>query len=100
MKPLAIRKSQWPYCFKSNKIILCSYESKRKAWMTFKVFLQWLSVRSKRGAHNRKVAIFSDHCPAHPSVDLHNTELMFVPANTISMLWPSGGVKISKTISG
>jgi hypothetical protein len=32
------------------------------------------------GSCNWKVALFTDHCLQHPSVELRNTELIFLPA--------------------
>jgi hypothetical protein len=62
--------------------------------------IQWLKAWNvKMGAHKRKVALFSDYCPAYPSMELHNTELIFLPANTTSACttFGPGGDKIPKT---
>jgi hypothetical protein len=38
---------------------------------------------------NRKILLFVDSCPAHPELDnLQNIKLVFLPANTMSVLQP------------
>jgi hypothetical protein len=62
--------------------------------------MQWLKACIvKMGAHKRKFALFSDYCPAYPSVEIHGTELIFLPANTTSACtdFGPGGDKIPKT---
>jgi hypothetical protein len=55
--------------------------------MTFKLFVQWLKAFDvKIGARNKKDALFTDHCLAHPLVEMQNTKIIFLPANTASVL--------------
>jgi hypothetical protein len=53
----------------------------------------------KTGSYNRKIVLFMDHCPAHPTIKLINNELVFLPANTKSMLQPldQGVFQLKKT---
>jgi hypothetical protein len=42
---------------------------------------------AKMEVHNRKVALFIQHYPAHAQVELWNTEIILLPVN-ISLLHP------------
>ncbi|KAJ8892612.1 hypothetical protein PR048_005193 [Dryococelus australis] len=70
-------------------IVPCRYDYNKKAWITNDLFIKWLKAF---GAHvstsNRKVVLFIDNCPVHPTVELRNRELVFLPSNTTSELQP------------
>lgn len=91
LPPLAIGKSAKPRCFKNTKTLPCRYESNKNAWMTSKIFLQYLNfLDAKMGVQNRKIILFMDHCSAHPTDTgtLRNICVKFLPPNTTSCLQP------------
>jgi hypothetical protein len=99
IKPMVIGKWAQPRCFKGIKNLPCRYEHNAKAWMTSGLFAQWLRAFDARiGGKNRKVVSFVDNCPAHPKIDLGNTELVFLPPNATSILQPldQGTIKLLK----
>jgi hypothetical protein len=58
-----------------------------RATKTSKLLMQWIrAFNIKMEAHNRKTALFTDHCPMHYCVELQNTELIFLLANITSVL--------------
>ena len=90
-----IGKSKNPRAFK-NVTVPLQYESNKKAWMTSVLFENWLTDLDKRmRRENRKIAMIIDNCPAHPTVDLTNIDLLFLPPNTTSHTQPmdSGIIK-------
>ena len=63
---LMISKSSKPRCFKSVRSLLLQCESNKKAWMTSKLFENWLVILDKKlFSSNRKVLLFIDNCMAH-----------------------------------
>jgi hypothetical protein len=40
----------------------------------------------KMGTTNKEGALFTDHCLAHPLVEIQNTKVIFLPADTVSVL--------------
>ncbi|KAJ8893118.1 hypothetical protein PR048_005701 [Dryococelus australis] len=57
--------------------------------MTDDLVTKWLKASNARvRTRNRKVALLIENCPAHPTVELRNTELVFLPPNTTSVLQP------------
>lgn len=64
--------------------------------MTGGIFSQWLEKINKIfAAKNRKIALILDNCAAHPSMNLENVKLYFLPPNTTSVLqsWDQGIIK-------
>lgn len=91
MPPLVIGKSMQPRCFKNTKKLPCSYANSSKAWMTSKIFLDFLKDFDKKMAmKDRSVLLFMDQCPAHPSdlPSLKHTKIVFFPVNCTSRLQP------------
>lgn len=97
---LVIGKAAKPRCFKNTKTLPCRYQSSKNAWMTGKIFEQYMhSLDAKMGVKNRKIIMFFDHCAAHPqNMNLRNIEIKFFPANTTSCLQPcdQGIIKVFK----
>ncbi|KAJ8886754.1 hypothetical protein PR048_012966 [Dryococelus australis] len=89
LPPLVTGKAAQPRCFKNIKSFTCRYESNQNAWMTCKIFLQYLHfLDPKMGVQNRKITLFLDHCSAHPAETsvLRNIRIEFWPPNTIACL--------------
>ena len=78
-QPFVIGKSRNPRCFKNVKSFPTSYTSNSKAWMTNKIFKNWLMSWDEELTKTKKKALlFIDNCPAHNSL----------PPNTTSALQP------------
>lgn len=91
-KILVIGKSKQPRCFKGVKSLEVDYEYNTKSWMTSEIFERWILKFDKTMIkQKRKVVLFVDNCPAHPSSvskKLVNVKLVFFPPNTTSKLQP------------
>ncbi len=90
LQPLLIGKAAKPRAFKGVKSLPLSYKWNKKAWMTTKIFNEWLQTIDKQmGRKKRKILLFIDNCPAHNNVlPLKNVTVMFLPPNTTSALQP------------
>ncbi|XP_063215856.1 tigger transposable element-derived protein 6-like [Bacillus rossius redtenbacheri] len=91
MKPLVIGKFLKPRCFKGVTNFPCQYEANQNAWMTSKIFRDWLlRLDRKMAIRNRKILLLLDRCAAHSSesLKLENIQLVYLPANTTSILQP------------
>ena len=65
------------------------YEANKKAWMTSKIFVDWVKrTNQKFRFENRNVLMFVDNCSSHPDVEASNLRLVFLPPNTTSKLQP------------
>ncbi|KAJ8879041.1 hypothetical protein PR048_019647 [Dryococelus australis] len=67
--------------------------------MTCDLLTQWLKAFNAHvGTCNQKVILFVDNCPAHLTVELRNTELVFLPPDTTSFLQPmdQGNIQLGK----
>ncbi|KAI8502235.1 hypothetical protein Bbelb_198230 [Branchiostoma belcheri] len=90
-QPLIIGKSAKPRCFKNVnlKTLPVIYRNNAKAWMNKELFVEWLRrLDKKMGRQKRKILLFADNAPSHPSIRLKNVELKFFPPNTTSKLQP------------
>ena len=89
LKPFVIGKSAKPRCFKNINVnqLPVIYNSNKKAWMTTKLFKEWLEKLNKRFKdQNRKILLFLDNAEAHCSPQLSNIQIKFLPANTTSLI--------------
>ena len=79
-------------CFKSidARTLPVTWEHNKKAWMTSEIYQRWLqNFDSKMRRQNRQVLLLLDNAPSHPKdKNVTNVKLMFLPANTTSMLQP------------
>ena len=91
-KTLVIGKSGKPRCFKSidTRTLPVTWEHNKKTWMTYEIYQRWLqNFDSKMRRQNRQVLLFLDNAPSHPKdVNVTKVKLVFIPANTTSMLQP------------
>ncbi|XP_025198312.1 tigger transposable element-derived protein 6-like [Melanaphis sacchari] len=86
-KLLVIGKSKNPRCFKSVKCLPVDYYANTNAWMTSVIFNEWLIKWDKQ--LNNKTVLLIDNCPAHVvSVSLKHIRIIFLPANTTSLIQP------------
>ncbi|XP_064422751.1 tigger transposable element-derived protein 6-like [Latimeria chalumnae] len=92
-KTLIIGRSAKPHCFHNINInqLLVMWCSNKKAWMTSAIFTEWITqFNRKMCRQDRHVLLFLDNAPAHPHdlPELSNVKLVFLPANTTSVLQP------------
>ena len=87
---LVIGKSLKPRCFKNVKKLPVEYRANKRAWMTSKIFTEWLvSLEKHFTSQKRKIVLIIDNCPAHPcDLKLMAIKLVFLPPNTTSVLQP------------
>jgi hypothetical protein len=84
---LVIGKSKKPRCFKGVKKLPVRYCNNANAWMTSSIFTDW--VREWDRCLNHKIVLLIDNCPGHPKeVNLKNIRIIFLPANTTSLMQP------------
>ena len=89
---LVVGKSQKPRAFRNVRHIPLTYKANKKAWMTRELFTEWLTKLDRQmKLKRRKIAMVVDNCTAHPSIDLENIELIFLPPNTTSITQPMDG---------
>lgn len=90
LPPYVIGKSANPRCFKNVKSFPTKYSANQKAWMNATLFAKWLKdLDRKMRREKRKIIIFIDQCPAHPSgYEFSNVKVKFFPANCTSELQP------------
>lgn len=95
---LVIGKSKCPRCFKGVKKLPVDYHANSNAWMTILIFSEWLQKWDKR--LTRKIILLVDNCTAHSvTCTLKNIRLIYLPANTTSLLQPCDQ-GIIKTLKG
>ncbi|XP_041347231.1 tigger transposable element-derived protein 4-like [Gigantopelta aegis] len=89
-KLLVIGKSKDPRCFRGKKGLPVTYRNSKNAWMTGKLFTEWLQDFNKdMKLQGRKVVMLVDNCTAHPPTDkLENVNMMFLPPRTTSLIQP------------
>lgn len=57
--------------------------------MTSDIMIEWLKSGDRQmKKKGRKILLFLDNAPSHPSVNLENVKLAFLPANTTSLAQP------------
>ena len=87
---LIIGKFEKPRCMKNVKSLPTTYRANKKAWMTAKLFEEWVRKLDRKFLlQGRSVALLVDNCTAHPDLsDLKAIKLVFLPPNTTSVLQP------------
>lgn len=89
-KLLVIEKLKNPRCFKHVKNLPVRYNANKYSWMTSDLFTTEIRHRGRElPTQKAKIQLLVDNCPAHPVVeDLENIKLVFIPANTTSIIQP------------
>ena len=89
-KPYVIGKSAVPRCFRNLNVkhLPVTWKFNKKAWMTSKLFEEWIKDFNRRMRHaGRHVLLLLDNAPSHPhDLTLSNVKTVFLPANTTSKL--------------
>lgn len=92
LKLLLIGKSSEPRCFRGIKWLPLDYRANKNAWMTGKLFEEWLLKLDRQFASaKRNIILFIDNCPAHSKdlqLKLEFIKLAFFPPNMSSKLQP------------
>lgn len=98
IKSLLVYKSQNPRALKGKDKdhLPVFWRSNKKAWVTGELFRDWFTncfipeVKAYLESKNLpfKVLLLVDNAPGHPQIDHPNVKLMFLPANTTSILQP------------
>uniref|UniRef100_H3A303 HTH CENPB-type domain-containing protein n=1 Tax=Latimeria chalumnae TaxID=7897 RepID=H3A303_LATCH len=90
LKLLVISKSQKPRCFKNVKSLPVDYKVNTQAWTTSDIFSEWVKTFDRKmECQKRKVLLFIDNCPVHPTIaTLKATTMIFLPLNSTSKLQP------------
>ncbi|KAK8756955.1 hypothetical protein V5799_000343 [Amblyomma americanum] len=85
-----ICKSARPRCLKGVRNLQVAYLSNKKAWMTSKLFEDWLKdFDQEMERQHRKVLLLLGNCSAHKvSIVLKAVRLVFLPPNATSALQP------------
>lgn len=87
-KLLVIGSSKNPRCLKGVKKLPVTYTANKTAWMTSVIFSDWLTSWDAE-LKNRKILLLIDNCTAHsPLPILKNIKVVFLPANTTSIMQP------------
>uniref|UniRef100_H3AM58 HTH CENPB-type domain-containing protein n=1 Tax=Latimeria chalumnae TaxID=7897 RepID=H3AM58_LATCH len=85
---------------KNVKSLPVDHKANTRAWMTSNIFSEWVKkFDRKMECQKRKVLVFIDNCPVHPTVaTLKVTTVIFLPTNSTSKLQPmdQGIIKLFK----
>ena len=87
---LVIGLSRKPRCFKNVRAFPADYNASKNAWMTTKIWSEWLQTWDKSLClQKRKIALVVDNCTAHGDVEgLKCIEIVKLPPNTTSLIQP------------
>uniref|UniRef100_H3AJI5 HTH CENPB-type domain-containing protein n=1 Tax=Latimeria chalumnae TaxID=7897 RepID=H3AJI5_LATCH len=72
-------------------VMVADYKANTRAWITSDTFTEWVKKFDRKMEYQkRKVLLFIDNCPAHPTIaTLKATTMIFLPPNSISKLQPT-----------
>lgn len=88
LTPLVIGKFQKPEFLNGDELPV-QYETNNKAWMYTPLMKDWLkSLNHEMQAKKRKILLFLNSSPVHPSLTFSNLKLQFIPAKSLIELHP------------
>lgn len=65
------------------------YRHNSRGWMTSEIFIEFLNwLNNMMMTQRRKILLLLDNCPSHPSINLSNVKMVFLPKNTTAHLQP------------
>jgi hypothetical protein len=91
LRPLVVGKFEKTRCMESVTHYPCNYKASKNAWMTGKIFREWLlCLKTKMVCKNRNILLLLDQCSAHnhEGLTLKHVRLLHLPANTTSYMQP------------
>ncbi|GFU60238.1 tigger transposable element-derived protein 1 [Trichonephila clavipes] len=99
LKPLLINKSLRSRALKGKdlKQLHMQWMANPKAWMTTAIFTEWFNncfvpeveaYMKKKKSLDCKVLLIIDNAAIHPQLEHPNVQLVFLPANTTSLIQP------------
>jgi hypothetical protein len=93
LPPLILGRAKQPYCFKKRTAVQLGFDYKvnQKAWMTGKVFREWLlNLDRDMRASGRHILLLVDIVSSHNIGELvcTNVRREFLPTNTTAFLQP------------
>ncbi|GFU97544.1 tigger transposable element-derived protein 1 [Trichonephila clavipes] len=100
LKPLLINKFLRPRALKGYQVPLkqlsVHWMANPKAWMTTAIFTEWFNncfvpeveAYMKEKSLDFKVLLIVDNAASHPQLEHPNVQLVFLPANTASLIQP------------
>ncbi|GFU84643.1 tigger transposable element-derived protein 1 [Trichonephila clavipes] len=98
LKPLLINKFLRPRALKGKdlKQLSVHWMANPKAWMTTAIFTEWFNncfvpeveAYMKEKSLDFKVLLIVDNAASHPQLEHPNVQLVFLPANTASLIQP------------
>ncbi|KAK2155260.1 hypothetical protein LSH36_244g00018 [Paralvinella palmiformis] len=91
--PLVIGKVARPHAFHKLRLdqLPVTWRANKQAWMTSRVYGDWLQAfNATMCSRGRKALLFVDSAPCHPHAvtPLSHVRVVFLPANTLSVLQP------------
>ncbi|XP_067124140.1 tigger transposable element-derived protein 6-like [Centruroides vittatus] len=106
--PVIISKFANPNCMRQAVLreqlqLPCPYESNKNSWMTAKIFRDWLlRFQNKMTTQKRNVLLLMDQVSSHniEGLNLPNVHVIFLPANTTSIIQPFDQGIISQLKAG
>lgn len=89
LKPFVIAKSCVPCSFNKQLSADVHWRANAKAWMTAVLFSEYLQdLNSTMKEQNRSIILLLDSAPCHPSLQLSNVKLLFLPSNSTKSIKP------------
>nr|XP_034194200.1 jerky protein homolog [Osmia lignaria]XP_034195320.1 jerky protein homolog [Osmia lignaria] len=108
LSPLFVHKFKKPRALKSSNNLLIVYKAQQNTWVDRTIFKNWLenffkpAVKKEQLRTNRvgKIVLLVDNCSSHvlpaKSLDNEDFQLLYLPANTTSILQPMDQGVIAK----
>jgi hypothetical protein len=85
LRPLVVGKFEKSRCTTGVKHDPCNYKASKNAWVTGKIFREWLlCLERNMASKNRNILLLLDQCSAHnhEGLTLKHVHLLHLPANS------------------